>query len=296
MNWLKKKLISLMIATSKSEGIVNTTGASTEDSGMHQRHQEGLLAQSLVQGVMTQEVKELRWRIYKIEQHSQDNKTKVTGFDDNGYPLIETVKVNRLIPDNYEVDNIDVDIHEQKLKIVFDNKEIDLNLNSSLTKSEKEDADITLSEYLTAFKGEKSLFIERGDASSFNIEKYTKKLLVYDTKDDDTVLLDFYVSKYHDVDDRRSRLFLSEIKKVMNGKRLSGITDFQKVSFITHHNLGVKDNLEYEFEIEKFDKIFFFKDSYVIRFLAKTTIDGDDVLNKFKLDDLDEKYDKKDRK
>jgi hypothetical protein len=294
-NWIKKKVISFLIAISKVDGSINIGSVNSDEAGMHQRHQEGLLAQSLVQGVMTQEVKELRWRIYKIMKHGQNVKSTITGYDEDGMPITSSKKVNKSVISKYNVDSEDIEKFPRKLLMVIDNKELDLGLVEGFEKAMGSEENISLSEYTTAFKGKKSLFVKRDFLPQFEIEKYTNKLLIHRISGGQ-FLLDFYVSKYPDTDDRRSRMFISEVIKVRSGKRMSGVTDFKKVGFITHNNLGVEDYLEFEFNVVKFDKVFEFNGSYVLRFIADEHIFGDNVLDKFKLEDLEEKYEKKERK
>ena len=108
-------------------------------------------------------------------------------------------------------------------------------------------------------------------------------------------LLEFYVSIYPDVDNRTSRFFISELKKCINNKK-SDIIDINKVNFITYKGIGVNDFLEYKYEITSFDKIIEFNGNYVIKFIAKPIINGEDILTKYKQSELDLKYKNKVKK
>ena len=63
-------------------------------------------------------------------------------------------------------------------------------------------------------------------------------------------LLEFYVSVYPDEYNRTSRLFISAIKKVLNGKK-EVFLEFDSVEFITDKTIGSDNNLHY-----KYNKLF----------------------------------------
>ena len=65
MNWFKKQITNLMIATSKVEENTLSQGGETlsNETMKHQRVNQGSLMDDLKQGVITVEVENLRWRI-----------------------------------------------------------------------------------------------------------------------------------------------------------------------------------------------------------------------------------------
>jgi hypothetical protein len=130
----------------------------------------------------------------------------------------------------------------------------------------------------------------------FYLESFTKKLNVRNISETEK-LLEFYVSIYPDVDNRTSRLFLSELKKIIENKnRKSDIIDVKEVGFITYKCIGVNDFLEYKYEVTSFDKIIEYNGSYVIKFIAKPIINGEDILTKYKQSELELKYNNKVKK
>jgi hypothetical protein len=82
------------------------------------------------------------------------------------------------------------------------------------------------------------------------------------------------VSIYPDVDNRTSRLFISELKKIINDNRISDLIEINSVDFITYKAIGVNDFLEYKYEIKSFDKIIEYNGHYVIKFIANSIING----------------------
>ena len=68
------------------------------------------------------------------------------------------------------------------------------------------------------------------------------------------------------------------------------------VEFVTYKSLGVSDFLEFKYEIESFDKIIEFNGFYVIKFIANVVIDGEDITEIHRVEELDKKYNEKAKK
>lgn len=293
VKWIKNKMIWLMMALHKTEGnIANEKDELILTSGKYQSHKAGMLSESLVNGELTQEVKELRWRIYKIIQHTQGVKTEITGTDEDGYPIVTTLRTEGTPLKGFKGDQVD----KHPVRLVVSNRTIDVGTTDAMGKLGDNFDDISFDDYQSKFKGSKSLYIKRDFQPMFEIEKYTTKMVVKEIVETGKFILEFYVNKYPNVEDRRSRLFLSELTKVINGKHNSNITDIQGVLFITDNTLGARDFLEYEFSIDKFHRITEYDGNYLIKFLADKVVYGDDVLDKFKIESLDIKYENKEKK
>jgi hypothetical protein len=65
---------------------------------------------------------------------------------------------------------------------------------------------------------------------------------------------------------------------------------------MTYKTLGVEDFLEYEYKIKSFDKIITFNGHYVIKFIGEVVIDGNNILEEHRVNELDVKYEKKEKK
>ena len=137
--------------------------------------------------------------------------------------------------------------------------------------------------------------INRDNLSNFYLENFTLKMNVR-TIDKTNKLLEFYVSKYPDEYNRTSRLFISEVKKIMNDGIPSTMLDFNEISFITYKTLGVDDYLEYVYDNISFDKIVEYNGYYVIKFNTKIKTDGNDILDAYRVNELDKKYEQKAKK
>lgn len=270
----------LALATSSVEknALSQDGGKITDNTSQVQRHRQGTLADALNRGELTQEVKDLRWRMYKVLDASSDVKTKVIAYDEEGYPITETVSIDR----TSGLSKIKVDAHDDyTLELVVNNDDETLSITDVLV--EKSD------------KNEKVIICGRDFSPKFKIENFTKKMNVRTISKTDK-LLEFYVPQYPNEDDRRSYLFISEIKKGLKNPRICDFLDIQTVSFISNNTIGVRDLMSFEYKINKFDKIIEFDGYYVVKFNATIIKDGESIVEKFRENELDEKYKNKERK
>ena len=312
VNWLQKQIARFMISTANVEKNAFGQNGETLESDVSkvQRHTQGQLADSLINGEVTQEVLNLKWRTYKILKATSGVKSTITGYDEDGMPIVKTTKRNSKLG----LKKIKVDEHDDyKLEMVLDNTEIALNTTDimdsehlsileDLLENYDDDgnlisvghANIGANELNIIEKGDRPIKIKRQEFPNFLLENFTKKLNVRKIKKDER-LLEFYVSTYPDEYNKNSKLFLSSVKKVMAGKKESFL-EFYGVEFLTYKTIGAEDFLLYSYEIIGFDKIIEFNGFYVIKFKAKLTIDGQDILEEHKVDELEKKYENKDKK
>jgi hypothetical protein len=303
--WFDEKLIILSLTMSNVEK--NALGQVSEplnsDVGQFRRITQGQLADSLINGEVTQEVLDLKWRTYKILRETDGLTSEITGYDENGMPIVLTKKIDK----NKALKKVKLNNYDSyELEMVIDNSPIALSVNDIMSSNyiEANEKPIIISgdtaslgeisgeKYFGTYRTHLPIRIFRETIPKFDIETYVKKLNIR-TIDEDTKLLEFCVSKYPDPDNKRSILFLKEIEKAKTNPRVCTMLEIKKVSFITYKCLGVSDFLEFEYDITSFDKIIEFNGTYVIKFIAKTTKNGDDVFEKHKQKDLDEKYQQK---
>jgi hypothetical protein len=311
-NWFTKQIARLMISTANVEK--NAFGQSGEtlesDTAKYQRHTQGMLADSLVNGEITQEVLNLKWRTYKILKATNGVKSTIIGYDEDGMPIVKTTKKNnKLGLKKIKVDNYD----DYKLEMVLDNTEIALstsdsmgNENLSILDSVLENYDddgnlvsvshatINANELMATEKGERPIKITRQNPPNFFIENLTKKMNVRKINRKER-LLEFYVSKYPDEYNRTSRLFLSSIKKVVDGNYQTFL-ELDEIEFITYKTIGVEDFLLFKYNNITFDKIVEFNGFHVIKFKCDVVINGQDILEEHKVEELDNKYKQKVKK
>lgn len=314
--WLKRKMAAIAIATaSVEESALKQTGNDVgETTGKYQRHNQGSLADDLKQGVVTQQVQELRWRMYKVLEETQKYKTKVVGYDEDGFMITETVKDDGNETKSVTLSKINVDdFDDYKLELVVNNDAITMGVGGafdgvsdaeSIESSKDEDGDATRSIGLVDGESDEShnkteRIIECGRElrAKFQIEDYTKKMNIR-TISETEKLLEFYVSIYPDEYNRKSRFFLSEIAKAVKNPRMCDFLDIQEVMFVSYNTIGVKDLMEFEYKITRFDKIVDYNGYHVIKFKAEVVKNGDSIYEKFEegADELIDKYKNKEKK
>ena len=311
-HWFSKQIARIILSVSNVEK--NALGQNSEgletDITKHQRHTQGQLADSLINGEVTQEVLNLKWRTYKILKATEGLKSIITGYDEDGMPIVKTTKKNA----KSGLKKINVDKYDDyKLEMVLDNSEIALNTadimgneHLSVLENVSENYDeegnlisvshatIGSTELTATEKGDRHIIVERKELSNFFIENYTKKLNIRAINKKEK-LLEFYVSIYPDEYNKNSKLFLTSIKKVINGKNETFL-NIDAIEFLTYKTVGVEDFLLYRYENLKFDKIVEFNGFYVIKFKGNLIIDGEDILEEHRVDYLDKKYEEKQKK
>lgn len=310
--WFNRRMAMLILAMSNVEK--NALGQQGEtlgsDVNQTQRNTQGQLADSLKQGEITQEVMNLRWRTYKILKESEGVTAEIVGYDEDGMPIVKTKKVNKKLGlKKVKLDPFD----EYKLEMVVDNSEIviggnqamnndNISLFDEVIQSTNENGDLVAThgiiesiDYFATNKSERPIILTRDNLPNFYLENFTLKMNVR-TIDKTNKLLELYVSKYPDEYNRTSRLFISEVKKIMNDGIASTMLDFNEISFITYKTLGADDYLEYEYNNISYYKIVEYNGYYVIKFNAKIKTDGNDILDAYRVNELDKKYEKKAKK
>jgi len=311
--WFSKKIgmLSLALSNVEKNALSQSGEGLSSDVTQTRRITQGQLADSLINGEITQEVLNLKWRTYKVLKASEGVTAEIVGYDEDGMPITKVRKKNK----KNALAKVKLDsFHDYKLEMVVDNTEIVIGGNDAMEnddiefldevvlnyndKGEVESAthgNISISDYLASHKTEKPIFITRKEQQKFNLENYTKKLNVRSINGE-SKMLEFYVSMYADEYNRSSRLFISEIKKIMSNEISSTSLDIDKINFISYKTLGSDDFLEYEYIVKGFDSIIEFNGYYVIKFICDVSINGKDILEEHRVESLDKKYNEKAKK
>lgn len=312
-DWIKKKaaMVSLSLSNVEKNAFGQTGEQLNIDVNQVQRHTQGQLADSLINGEITQEVANLRWRTYKVLKESEGLISEITGYDEDGLPIVKTSKINKkkLLEkiktepsDNYPLDLV---INNEEIVIgvndIISNKYIDVLETPEFNKDNTGNITgathgiISGDEYFATYKTEKVINIIRDIHPKFNIETYTKKLHVKNINETEK-LLEFYISKYPDDENKNSKLFINNFKKSINNPTISNIFQIKEVSFVTYKAIGCDDFLQYKYEITSLDKIVEFNEYYVVKFKANITINGESIVDKYREEELDKKYKNKEIK
>jgi hypothetical protein len=312
-NWFKKQMISLSLAMSGIEkNALGQNGGNLETNvAQEQKHTKGTLADSLINGVITKEVESLRWRTYKVMQAAEGFKATITGYEPDETPIIEVKPYdNKATLGFISLDSFD---DGYPLEMVIKNDPITLSVKEGMAASMKMNdkpiinfdkdgvaesathGEFSNTELSSVTKNELPIQIGRESLPKFEIETYTTKLNVRIINETER-LLEFYVSMYPNEDNRTTRLFIADVKKAIENPRHSTILDITNVGFITYHNIGVNDFMEYQYDIKRFDKIIEYNGHYVIKFIAEVVVNGRYILEQHRVKELDDKYENKERK
>ena len=303
--------VSLAMANVEKNALSQNGETLSTDTAKFQRHTQGQLADSLINGEITQEVIDMRWRMYKIMRETEGVTAEITGYDEDGMPIVKTIKRNvKAGLRKVKLDKYD----NYPLEMVVDNSEIVLGGNQAMDNDNISILDEVIQnfnengelvsvthgtidsiEYYATNKSERPILISRENLSKFNLEDFTKKLNVRSINEEEK-LLEFYVSKYPDEYNRTSRLFISEIKKAITEPEKINTLEINSVSFITYKCIGVDDFLSFQYDITSFDKIIEYNGFYVIKFKANVKTNGEDILDKHRVAELDKKYENKQKK
>jgi hypothetical protein len=310
IKWFKRKIgmVALSLSNVEKNAISQTGELMSTDTHKFQRHSQGQLADSLKNNIVTEEVLNLKWRTYKILKASDKVVAEIVGYDKDNMPIVKVrdrgnkkglKKVKLDTFDNYPIEMV-IDNSEIVLSgsDAMDNEHISLldevMDNNIMFGGTSSHGSINSNEYFITTKTERPIKLSRENLPNFYLENFTKKLNIRRI-DKDKKLLEFCVSVYPDEFNRTSRLFISAVKKLMNGTKQT-FSDIKEVEFVTYKSLGVDDFLNFKYEIESFDKIIEFNGHYVIKFIATKVVSGVDIFEKHKVNSLEMKYQNKEKK
>ena len=319
INWVRRQFGILSLAMASIEK--NALGQEGESLHINEReeqsHKKGTLEYALIKGEVTQEVKDLRWRMYKMLNASDKMIVTSMGVDEEGYHDLDIEEPNELggkvLLAKIKMDEFD----DYPLEMVLKNEPITLGTSAAFNDNLSAYTDTQVAEtviknemgeiigatlgeidndaYQSFIKSENPLEVIREYMPKFEIEKYTKKLNVR-TISEKEKLIEFYVSKYPDEYNRKTRLFISEVKRAIENPRSTDILDIKNISFVTYKTIGVKDFHHFKYEVKSFDKIIEFDGNYVIKFKCGVMVNGEYLLEKYREEELEIKYQNKERK
>ena len=247
------------------------------------------VSKALLKGEVTQEVQELRYRTYKIDRESKNfdyfsptlaKKKDINDTKFISYENADNLELVTIQPNNFNVSSINDTLE----KINLD----DVEYFKSQTNNEVE-----LSVNVGKFKQVKKYNIEiiRDEAAipRYYLEEYTTRLVVKKFSPKTKFILDFYISKYPNIMDFKSKGFIREIERIKDEGWKSDIIEFNGVHFITSHAYQIDDMVEFNFKYPSFIEIVEFDGHYIIRFKA-TLSKKHDILNDYFSKTMDEKY------
>jgi len=233
------------------------------------------LIQNLLKKEVTQEVAELRWRMYLLDR-TCDQYNVVRGVDGE----LKTVKIHPEFtkPKVYEEKN-------KKVVIVQNTEPIKSGVDNGFSDGMK------LHE-LHLIKQEYPLTFERGDISRFEFDKSCYQVVLKQRgKNRIKYYLDFYFHAIPDPYERVKRITTLELQKVFEKKlSIEYVDDWKTVSFTTRNCWGVDSCIKYKLECKKFICIQKWETFYIVQYEVKL-IDKIDEIQKYYEDTIQKEYD-----
>ena len=123
--WFNKKIVILALAFANVEKNAFTQKGERLESDINKISDKdsNTLLHSLKNSVVTQEVENLRWRLYKVLEATDTLSSIIIGYDDDGYPIVETKEVSKkqqkILLNKVKLDEYD----NYELELVVDNSQ-----------------------------------------------------------------------------------------------------------------------------------------------------------------------------
>lgn len=285
IKWIKNNLIALALATSKVENnaLNNNGNLLSNESEAHQKNNSGSLKDALLNGVITKEVEDLRWRMYKVlEAADNDNKQVIRGYlppDEDGFEapimgiLSKSAALKKVVLDDFD---------SYPLEFLVNNDTETLNSSDNLK----------LQLDGTKVEPSKKLEIVYDSLTKFKVENFCTKLNIR-TIDEKTKLGELYFSAYHDGYSPAHALFIAELTRMYDSQRYNYMFDIKSIGFVSSNDMGVKDNLGFLYNVNKYDKIIKFNGYFIVKFILDVELENVNIFEKYRMGELDQKYNDK---
>lgn len=211
--------------------------ALNKDSSVEQQQEQDCVWNDVLKGELTQRVKDLRYSTSHAVRESA--KYQYVG---NGVVQKRNVfnyKGNAYNPENYEI------------VLVQDN------------------SCITQGVYQTNPIKEYTIKLRSDYKFKYNLDSYTKKIVVRQNSASGELFLDIYFSDYLEKYNNEHKFIIAEIKRIFNGDRRSDILSIKEVNFITSKAFGDDDGVSYNFRVINFSDMAKFDGNSVFTFKVK---------------------------
>jgi len=100
------------------------------------------------------------------------------------------------------------------------------------------------------------------------------------------------VSKYPNSSEYKSKGFVREVERIMQSGKPSDVYEFETLSFVTHKAAKFYDGVKFVFGDIRYATTIEYDGCYVIKFDAQILTE-EDLIEKYRCEELDEKYEKK---
>lgn len=285
-----------------------TTTSQIAPNEIVQEKMGGGVFQDMLQNKETQQVKETRDAYYRILKEADKYQVTLTGFqkDTTGIDdeLIQGAGIAKLTTSGEvaadEVGDIITatavkknNLLERSMEGILQTKGYKVEVIQD-RKTYENDRDTQMKEAALGVEINDPRFeiftIERDFCPRFSIEFLIQKLVIKKTPKGTKRIIDLYFSIYPRQFRKTDALFIAEMKRILeNPEYKTDIFDFNTIQFITDKSYGVDSLHEFKFERKKLRDIKINDGNYVVSFDVETLVDQD-VTEKFKTKELDEKY------
>lgn len=282
---LKIKLFfkQLFFGLKNADDILTSQDVSNLNNGVsiQQKKEATRLSDALLRGEVTKEVEELRHRMYKVERETDFYTDKITS---NLHLRTENNYTIRKELEKHDNDN------GYAVKLIQHNYTDGINTYNSLglfsdTNSIKGKDLIENERKLKSF----TINVEYDSPSRVHIGRFINSVK-YKTKED-THYVDLSISKYKVEGDVISSYILSKIEKTdENNLSELDFLNIRKVDFVTFKPYKSTNGIYYSFDNLHFEKIYEYDGKYYITYRLENSPEIIDTYDKYKVDDLDEKY------
>ena len=276
--------ISLAFGLKNTElDILKTKTEESDTQSIEQQQVTNTLADALLKGEVTQEVKLLRDRNYFVLEESKKYDVTLENFVINHKTgevtgELKTKKKNMMVgkpkvfEDDYKM------IISMETPIIINNV---LDTMNAISGVELE-------------KVETNLKFEYEWNPKFKLHRYIRKVVVRRKESD--LILDLYVPKLFTKSDTLESKFEAEITNVINKKIKPNNLCFDNITFVSDNAYGTEDLNEFKFEMTDFKSINEFQNVYILTYKVKPIIFENKLTDKYIVPELREKYANKEKR
>ena len=328
------EIIDKIVDKTKQVGIGMILGMkNTEDATLHQSGLDGginggiyqnitdkRVALNLLRGEITESVKELIWRTYKIEEEAANweyyspfyakkaFKADVhhAAYDDSDRLELITIQDNNDFIDTAKTMEkymavIDIEASTDKymealgkgaeengvdIETFYRNHEWDKKRHAVM-----EDVGFVFKKGASMPQPVKTYIIhaEHPVTATNNITPYIKKVVVKKTDNEENLAFDLYFSKYPARGDFKQRRLLEEIKRIKDGLP-SDIFDLDRLWFDTQEAYNIHNAVRFDFSKIQFLSIAEYDGHYVAKFTGKCRFKDESLSDKHYSESMAKKY------
>lgn len=259
--------------------ILKQIGKDSNNINITQEANTNRVSHALLKGELTQEVKELRYRTYKVSREAR------------WYEYFSPTLAKKIDKQDSKFVKYENSENLEVITIQSNHRNI-MGINETFKNAEK----IGDKYYFRETEKTYTINIKRNLIPRFRIEEFATRIVVFKTNIDNQIKFDLYVSIYPDDKVFISKGFVREIQKIKSDNIKSDVVEFEELSFKTLDAYKLDDMLEFVFNNITYEKIIEYDGYYVIRFKANVVKNGEDKMKEFFNQEVEDKYNKKEKK